>query len=84
MYNKDIEAKIASNDEFGNGDTKSTPLIITIGRKLRSCVEIGTNTTHNGGPLMLPTTIVSLSKMIRLEIFTILTSQETMTLWVDG
>jgi hypothetical protein len=57
MYNKDIEAKIASNDEFGNGDTKSTPLIITI---------------------------VSLSKMIRLEIFTILTSQETMTLWVDG
>jgi hypothetical protein len=80
MNNRDIETKIISDDEFGDGDTRSTPLIITTGRKLKSSVEIGINIAHKGGLLMLLVAIVSLSKMIGLKVSKILAFQEIMTL----
>ncbi len=76
--------KIDGNDEFCDSDIGWTFLTITIDRKLKFGVEIGANTTCKGGLLMLLTTKISLSKIIRLEVSIVLTSWEIMTLWVDG
>jgi len=58
MNSGDIKVGIVGNDEFGNGDTRSTPLAITTHEELKSSVEIGANTTRKGQSLMLSTTSI--------------------------
>lgn len=57
----DVKAGIIGDDEFGNSDTRSTPLAITTHGELKSNVKIGANIARKGGLLTLSTTIVSLS-----------------------
>jgi hypothetical protein len=84
MNDGDVKAEIIGDDEFGNNDIKSTPLTITTHRELKFNVEIGANIARKSGSLMLSTTTISLSNMIGLKVSIILTSQEIMTLYVDG
>jgi hypothetical protein len=61
MNDGNIKARIVGNDEFGHGDTRSTPPNVLIHGELKYNVEIGANTTCKGGSLMLSTTTLSLS-----------------------